>query len=217
MARTDGHVHGLEPWVNGWLAEQFMEGDFSPSIPAPGHIMPCWVRNPIIGYPYGEDRELAISYELLERAGNIALWRITNIDVIVLAPNPVGDPIPVLCGSLDYYVDSIVPGASPTTPGWGEDPACPINFWQLPAYADLLFLTLSNVSYNDRMRSMGAEYVIAIQDNTTGSTLLRDRWKVVLMNARVDEVEWADEAVVQITALAAPGMGNYQVVGERAV
>lgn len=217
MARTDGHVTGLRASVNSWLLDGFLAGNFAPDTPGPGTTALCMVSTDIPGSPPGQDPETAIRYSLLDRAGNLALWVVDHVDVLTFLPDPTGSPLPLVCGAYTISTDNLDPGVTSAENGWGADPACLLNFWTLPRFQDLLFVTLSNVSYKDRMRSMGSEYVIAIQDNTSGSTLLRDRWWAVLENARTDEIDFADSAVVQLTALGHLGAENYQVVGERAI
>lgn len=195
--RVNGNLVNVEAMVNAYFDQVWNFQNFNPSNPVLGeniavvHVLDQGI-DPGNGDPHGRQ----VDYDLLDRKGDLSLWRITSIWVNIFTPNPFGDPL--LCGvyTMDNY-QYIDPWPIHFIPGWGADPGCLANLWELPLLpSPLVMLAISNRSHNHLQRSMGSEYVIGVVDASYvtggGEPGIGDIWTGALQQVPYDVLDIND-------------------------
>lgn len=163
MDQASGNVYGAGIQLGNWLTTRALYGNIG-TIETP----PFGYHGLMFFLPFNENDPIqqatyysfqSIGYELVERKGLVALWRLLWCYGQWVTPDPSGD-----CNRWNFSTfDYLAPGSPFIQPGWGSGPFCGLELVVTPIWpVNLMMLTVGGARQPSELEDYGYEYAVAV-------------------------------------------------------
>jgi hypothetical protein len=175
--QATGHVYGASAALEHWLMRKFKEVAVAGGTPPTGF-------NVVLCFPWDEYFNpdfytfQPVQYDIVERKGQVALWRITQAECYAVQPNPIGRL--GACGTYDTTEFTSVHGFAFPYNSFGCGPFCGATIDSTPDFpVNLMMLTVGLARPRTEVEDYGWEYAVVVND-TNDSATIAEQWNCVL-------------------------------------
>lgn len=188
-----GYVVGLRQYLNDWYAQKVQEvyiGNVTVPTAAITQVASTRTIGALSGIP-SDLPDLYANYTLIERVGNVAIWKLDIVFVIDWAA--ANELVP---GFVDLDTSPILSlGTSPTRnyDGAGSDPLAFLRTQDTVAWDQMYFMTVAIPWQTATVRDTVVDQVVAIHDGPDGIGG-RDIWAMLNNEMWPDAISWGIDA-----------------------